>query len=453
MKVDCPWKQWGRLPAVTLLLVSGSGVVAAQTTADEGDGEVAQKQPTLSELQARIDALESQFGKTPTIGGTASTMKLFGRIHLDGWNTPTSDDAVNVFENGNPNDDPDSQVSFRRARIGVSGKIRDDMLYKIELEFGNPDKFAFKDLFFGFSDVPVAQTLLIGNQKRPYGLDHLNSSRYNVFMERPFVVEALNQDARRMGVAAYGNDADKHWNWRYGAFLLEDWAGSGRVVGDEVQPELAARLAHTAWYENDGRDYGHFAVSGAVAWPDDNEGGSRFRTRPEARSQSRWIDTGMIPEADMYSLMGLEALGNFGRTQVTAEAMGTHVDRGGGLEDTTFWGAYAYVAHFLTDDYMPWDRKSGILARIKPSHPSRVDGNGAWQVAARYSMADFTDKDVLGGEGNALTLGLNWFWNSHASLQFNYITGRISDRSVNVGGTIHEEGDYDILGVRFRVDF
>ena len=151
--------------------------------------------------------------------------------------------------------------------------------------------------------------------------------------------------------------------------------------------------------------------------------------------------------------MGLEALRNWGRTQLTSELMGTRVSRESGFDDVDFWGGYVYAAYFLTDDYMPWSRKSGTLARIKPSSPFNKSGWGAWQVAARLSYADFTDEDILGGEGTALTLGLNWYWNPHARLQFNYIHGNIDERSVDVGGTTYTDGDYDILGIRLMVDF
>jgi phosphate-selective porin OprO/OprP len=419
-----------------------------------GEEEGAAQEPTMADLQQQIDELEARFGKTPATGGSGATMKVFGRIHLDAWTFPSTDPGINLIETGDPSESPESNVQFRRARIGVSGDIQSNMLYKAEIDFAHPDGLRFKDLYFGFEDVPVLQTLLIGNQKRPYGLDHLNSSRYNVFLERPFIVEGLNQDARRMGVASYGTSEEEDWNWRYGAYLLQDMSGTGEIVGDEIQPELAARLARNLWNGDEGRSYGHLALSGAVAWPNDMESGSAFKTRPEARSQSKWLDTGMIPGADNYVLAGLEALGNWGRTQATGEVLGTHVNRSGGMEDVDFMGGYFYLAFFLTDDHMPWDRESGTLARIKPSRPlGEAGGWGGWQIAARYSYADFTDEDIYGGVGNALTLGLNWYWNDHAGMQFNYIKGTIDERQDSYMGTPYDGGDYDILGIRFRVDF
>ena len=108
---------------------------------------------------------------------------------------------MNFLETDDPTEGPEDFIGFRRLRFGVAGDIYETMNYKIEMEFASPSDLAFKDAYLGWKHLPWLQTVLLGNQKRPYGLDHLNSSRYNVFMERPFHVEAYNQDARRLGVA------------------------------------------------------------------------------------------------------------------------------------------------------------------------------------------------------------------------------------------------------------
>ncbi len=104
-------------------------------------------------------------------------------------------------------------------------------------------------------------------------------------------------------------------------------------------------------------------------------------------------------------------------------------------------------------------RKSGTLGRVKPFENfflvdtcdgCRDGGWGAWQVAARYSHGDFTDEDITGGVGDALTLGLNWHWNTNARMQFNYLYGQIDQRGPIDGFTA---GDYSILGTRLMVDF
>ena len=70
------------------------------------------------------------------------------------------------------------------------------------MEFAGGNNAEFRDVYLGWRDLPVLGTLLLGNQKRAYGLDHINSSRYNVFVERPLVIESFNQDCRRFSIVS-----------------------------------------------------------------------------------------------------------------------------------------------------------------------------------------------------------------------------------------------------------
>ena len=75
-------------------------------------------------------------------------------------------------------------------------------------------------------------------------------------------------------------------------------------------------------------------------------------------------------------------------------------------------------------------------------------GWGAWQVAARYSYADFNDDNIFGGIGKSFTFGLNWHWTPYSRMQFNYIIGDIEDQGTNL-----VDANYNIIGSRFMVDF
>ena len=215
------------------------------------------------------------------------------------------------------------------------------------------------------------------------------------------------------------------------------------------------------WYDESsgGRGYAHFAISGSVGYPDGlggNDNAARYRTRPEARSTNRWIDTGIIEGADTNMLIGLESVINVGAFQFTGEYLRTSVERldtfGNNLE---FDGGYVQAGYFLTGEHMPWNRKNGTLARVKPFENfflvrdcdcETQRGIGAWQVAARYSWGDLTDEEINGGEADAITLAVNWLWNPYARMQFNWIVGDV-DR-FPLGG-----GDYQIFGARLMVDF
>jgi phosphate-selective porin OprO/OprP len=423
-------------------------------------------QENYDKLSDEQSELSDDLERAVTSGHDGSSAQIFGRIHLDYWAFPGDSPGVNAFETGNPDVSPQDRVLVRRLRFGVQGDLWENMEYRLDMEFAGGNDPEFRDVYIGVNKLPVLQTVLVGNQKRPYGLDHINSSRFNIFLERPFIIEAFNQDSRRLGIQSYGYSEDLFWNWRYGVFnqrLIQD---EGDYVSDHLQGEVAGRLASTFFYNEacDGRDYGHVAVAGAIADPDGsglpgratNE--ARFQTRPEARTNRRWLDTGIIDGADDYGLLAFENVWNFGPLQVVGEYQSLWLDRNAPTE-LFFHGGYVYAAYTLTGEHVPWDRETGQLGRLIPYanvYPGTtcVDGQrtgcGAWQVAYRYSYGDLSDENVLGGIGRSHTLALVWYLNPWSKLQLNAIYGEIDEHAPVAGETY---GSYAIIGTRFACDF
>lgn len=181
---------------------------------------------------------------------------------------------------------------------------------------------------------------------------------------------------------------------------------------------------------------------------------------------SRWLDTGQIDGADWYRMLGVEGVLNLGPLQLVTEYQNLWLDRDAGFGDQVHLHCgYVYASYFLTGEHMSWSRKSGTLGRIKPHENfflvntcsgGRGSGWGAWQIACRYSYADFNDQNVFGGVADTVTFGLNWYWTPYARLQFNYIYGEVEDRDANntnddIANIV--SGDFGIIGVRAMVDF
>lgn len=452
-----------------------------EATSDDSDAE---NSPAESELLARLAKLEAAFedaekadDKKKSDAAKKPSLKINGRIHLDYWNFTDQSDGIGFFEHQDPTNDnfgtdPEDRLFFRRIRLKFDGELFQTMLYRMQIDFNTPESGEMKDMYIGFKDVPYLGTLLIGNQKRPLGLDHLNSSRFNIFIERPLVVEAFNEDARRVGIASYNHTEEQDFVWAFGLYTLENVVRDGKIIGDSAQASFNARLVNSPWYDetSGGRGYFHWAVSGMVAKPDgDNYAGDtnanegRFRTRAELRSDRRWIDTGRIAGADWYEIFGLESILNIGAFQAVAEYQSTWMQRDnttlGTGPDLNFHGGYVYLAYMLTGEHVPYKRRTGTIDRVKPFENffvvnkcdgCRGRGLGAWQIALRYSHLDLTDNDVSGGVENNLTAGLVWYLNPYSSMQFNAIYGDIRDRAP-IGG--FSSGDFTALGTRFRVDF
>jgi phosphate-selective porin OprO and OprP len=433
----------------------------------------------LSKLEAGWAKLDSAWSdlaeaeaKSKKDAASKPTFKIGGRIHADYWSFVNTSQGVGFLENPvaalpSFGQDPEDLFKFRRVRLEAKGDIPDNMLWRIQIDFNTPDSGEMKDVYLGFKELPGNQTLLIGNQKRPMGLDALNSSRFNVFLERPFVVEAFNEDARRPGIAMYGYTDDERYHWRYGVYSQQNITHRGRIRGDTRQLSLDGRLSSSPWYDDNsgGRGYFHWGVAGRLARPNGdsaatatNVNEARFRTRPEARSTARWLNTGRIPGATWYETIAAESILNVGRTQIVGEYQHTFMQRET-YDDVKFGGGYVYVSYFLTGEHIPYDRRTGTIGRVKPFENfflvDRCSGGtghgwGALNVAARYSWLDVTDKDITGGVGESGTLAINWFWNAYAKVQFNLIYGDIHDRGP-VGG--FDSGNYLIAGTRFAVEF
>ncbi len=456
--------------------IGGEGAVVAR---DDYDALLQRVQELESSWNSYVEAREQALEDETEAEKKKTTYKLNGRVHLDQWSFTDSDPGINFLESGDPLRDPQDRWDFRRIRLTYTGNVPGNMLFRIMIDFNNPSEPELKDVYLGFNNLPHNQRLLIGNQKRPIGLDHLNSSRHNVFIERPLAVETFNEDARRLGACMYGYTDDEVFNWSYGPFLLENLSGDGRYRGDFDEAGLYGRLAASPWYDeiSGGRGYYHCAIAGSVNQTDgdgsldddDNANEARFRTRPLARSSSRWWNTGRILGANRYQQLAFESMLNVGAFQLTGEWINTWVQRDplGGFngQDLHFHGGYIFANYFLTGEHIPLNRTAGVIGRVKPFENFFVvdrcrggtgTGWGALSVGIRADYLDLADADIRGGDGYAITASTNWYWTAYSKLQTNFIVGEIDQAGqarTNDPLLAGVEGDFEILGFRYMIDF
>src|SRR5262249_24699916 len=163
-----------------------------------------------------------------------------------------------------------------------------DMFYKLGFEFSDPNEPQVLDAYLGFRDVPFLQTVRIGNQLRPLGLQVFGSSDVSVFMEDSLVFGESNVDSRRIGVLSLGYTEDESVNWQFGVFEFPSLQNSGLYQSDRFQGSINARLTGTPWYDecSGGQNYVHLGVNTSFV---NANGDFQLQSRPELRTQSRWI--------------------------------------------------------------------------------------------------------------------------------------------------------------------
>jgi len=129
---------------------------------------------------------------------------------------------------------------------------------------------------------------------------------------------------------------------------------------------------------------------------------TRFSAHPESRvTEVRFVDTELFDDVNQQKIAGLEIAGAKDSLMFRSEFFRATWDRKKS-SDPVFQGFYVQASWVLTGETFNYTQ--GKFIRIRTQNP-----RGAWEVAARLSMVDLNDEDVLGGKEANLTFGLNWY--------------------------------------------
>jgi phosphate-selective porin OprO/OprP len=77
-------------------------------------------------------------------------------------------------------------------------------------------------------------------------------------------------------------------------------------------------------------------------------------------------------------------------------------------------------------------------------------------VALRYSNLDLEDGDILGGEQDVITFGVNYYVNPYLRFMLNYVATEADDAAVGVGGSTADarlNDEPNAIAFRVAMDF
>lgn len=413
---------------------------------------------------SRDEGAPVRFGDDPLHGDEQATagVRIGGLVQLDNTAYAASAGPMQPIDQAGLAPPLSDAVNFRRARLRVDGQRGDQFDWAAEYDFVNqinannqidplwPSQGpypALTDLWLRMSDVPVLGALRVGNQKDPFGYEHLSSCRYLDFMERSFCQDAFVgpfNDGFVPGISARNGTADGLVGWEAGGFVntaapfgFSDFAGGSMTVG---------RVVWVPTYEDDGHRLLHIGLAGRTMQP--RNGLVRFRSRgglwngPPGPDNAIYADSGVLA-GSWQNMLGTELVANAGPWSMQAEYFGSWLydaattDIGplstagwqpppGTPVGTVFYqGGYLETTYFLTGESRTYSLVEHRFDRPQPRRllalsPHRPRGFGAWQAAARYNYLCLNDGQVNGGLLNGMTLGLNWLLTPNARLVFNY---------------------------------
>jgi phosphate-selective porin OprO/OprP len=214
----------------------------------------------------------------------------------------------------------------------------------------------------------------------------------------------------------------------------------GWNVGDG-EDDLTGRVTFLPWESDDGRCLVHVGIGASHRDLDDDE--ARFRSRTLLRNGPGHLHT-VLGEARMTGgtedLIVPELVAVWGPWTFQSEYFAAYVHDvdsritpgpAAAVDAGTYFaqGYYVEALYFLTGENRVYDKKYPRFSRVVPNENyfcvdgedgCRHSGRGAWQIGARYSWIDLDDGDINGGEIDDITVGLNWFLNPNAKIQWNY---------------------------------
>ena len=426
---------------------AADAAIAQAAPVDDAQAKIELLEAQVEALQASIEQIKSSMVKaTPSWKGAPQLEDKEG-----GWSfKPRGRLQYDFATVSSPGDFDDPGLGFanevRRARLGVEGTMPGDIGYKFEVDVATGD-VEFADAYLSYK--PGDVEFIVGQHNNFQSLEELTSSLHSSFIERAAFTDAFNFE-RRVGASA---QYAKNDILLQGGIFTDSIADLNSVGDDNNSYGFDGRAVFAPKM---GNNQLHFGAS--FHWRDINDAGStvRYRQRPAVHTTDvRFIDTGSsgITFAKKETGYGLEAAGIFGRFYTAGEAFWQHVSRADGLEDPTYFGAYADVGYFITGETRGY--KGGKFDRVKVLKPFGKGGWGSLGVNLRYDYLDLTDAGILGGKQNAIQASLNWKPTDYVLFGLNYAHIKYDDARVDADPTSGVDRNYsvDMLGLRSQVDF
>ncbi|MEN6541264.1 porin [Parvibaculum sp.] len=398
----------------------------------------------IKEIKEKQDAVQIDFkdGK-PTFrtGDGLFTMSIRGRAHLDTAVYDQSDSQSPQLSSG---------ANFRRAELGVEGTFMRDWGYKLNMQWGDSGKeraSTIKDAYLTYGGIDGI-TLMAGAIQTPMSLDDVTSSNDITFIERATASNLATSLGAGDGRISFGGRGNTE-NFQASLFYTMDSVGTSANTSNEGSA-VVGRAAFR--FKPMDKTNVHIGASGTYKF--DPNGSVTFSDRPELRvDPTSIISTGSLGSsisgqgAQSAYAVGPEFAASYGPVRAQAEYYKYKVDRGGTQSDPDFDAWYVQASWVLTGEEYKYSMEEAAYKGVKPASPFTFGGGiGAWEVAARYSVADLnynvgsgtaTSANIRGGEQKILTLGLNWYPINNVRMMFEYLDVNI-DKMASNGGNADE---------------
>ncbi|WP_311270188.1 porin [Sphingobium sp. WCS2017Hpa-17] len=336
-------------------------------------------------------------------------------------------------------------TGMRALRLGLEGGVGPHFFYQFESDFSE-NEVDIVTAFLGYRNKissKVDYDVRAGHLFNDRAFEGSTGSDSTPFLERSAVSTAIIPQRGFYGIGIMGR------------MFGPNWHASVSVTGDRVDGQQATNDSRTAAFRahwnpiKTDRSLLHLG-----AWGFDEALSSAATTLTRSTviggrfNGAVRVSTGELLGGKSTTGYGVELGGYTGGLWVMGEA-GRRVARlTGGRPDFESKAWSLSTGLFLTGELPPYNPRLGSFGQPNVIDPVLDGGSGAIELTARYENLDYTDL-VLGGDGWAATVGVNWYLNSFTRIQLNGIHWHTDNRA----GSFTGNDDGQTVSARVGVTF
>lgn len=358
---------------------------------------------------------------------------------------------------------PGTRSYFRRAFIGVEGRLTEQWRYNIKFDVTPGATTNVDDAYLEYAGADYS--IIIGNNNAIASMEDRDSSLAIPFNERSMLIQTAGW-GKRPGVAFLANGG----NWSWGAALQSNEAPSGADTASNGSESwfVASRATWAPYYQNtpEGVHLLHLGLAARQREIGDGAGNALnglLSYTPGVLSNKAGNTVSGVGAASsdlylgaefafQYDAFGLE--GEYGN--ISTEDSPLNTTQTGDADATAY-----YVSAFWspTGESRSYRASDGSFGNVRPFRTLGSDGGiGHVMLGVRYEMLDLTDTGFTNAtlandrrsETVATTYGVTWVPIEHVKFQLNYSQQEI-DYTVN--DAAHRDNNIDAVTLRSQLDW
>ena len=371
-------------------------------------------------------------------------------------------------------------VSLRRVRMAVKAIMHNDWYGEVDVNFAN-GVFELEDAYVMYTGLKDFE-FKVGNFKEDFSMEETTTSRYTTFMERAMIISCF-APGRHAGIFAQWQKFD--WlrisgglSWQLvdnaeTRYNVEEYNKKGMGMGTNFtgkivwmpwgsEPFYGLHIGYNGSYRHAKKTDDNYVDGDKVVGR--GYQGNYFSCRNStAVNRIKYLSTEYY--GVKYDLLqGFELAGYKDGFRFQSELMTNNsiMDRNyegatANMKNKFFWGYYVQTSYMLFGGKQRYD-----VTQSEFTQPTRGKNWGDIEVMARFDYINLNSKDIYGGSGQNIALGVVYHINNGVKMMLNYQMAKndkyannkgkaIIGKDINGEYTSNPKLAYNDFGVRFNV--